>query len=240
MGCSICKLQAKHRSLRISDKDYDEVVLLEIKKIEDRPHSEAVEHYIPPTFPLNPVVLPFHKLKIEQSWQLIEQDKAAGLSSGTGGRSGLVFFFDEFYFRLFQRSKAFYDFFGTNIKKRSEILLRIIQFLVSLDFGDRVTVDTQLYFLGKAHTKRAIRPWMYSVFTETMLETLMFVLGEDGTYEVSMSWTFVITYIMKRMLTEALKGQILELEFSANYSTKGFSTIEKNSDKDSIVSKSAW
>jgi len=184
---------------------------------------------------LNPVVVPYHLAKVAESWKLIEESTASGLAAGTGGRSGLVFFFDEFYMRLFQRSKAFKDFFGTNIKKRSAILLRIIHFVLALDFSDKVTVETQLYFLGKAHAKRAIRPWMYSVFTETMLESLMFVLGEDATYEVSLSWTFVITYIMKKMLTEALRGQILEMEFSANYITKGFSDIAKNSDKSSVV-----
>jgi len=233
MGCALSKREEKKQAKKADE--HDALLKMEIQKIEQRPHTEAVEHYIPPTFPLNPVVVPYHVEKIVASWDSIENNTAAGLQMGTGGRSGLVFFFDEFYLRLFQRSKQFRDFFGTNIKKRSEILLRIIQFVKSLDFSDKLTVDTQLYFLGKGHVKRAIRPWMYSVFTETMLESLMFVLGEDATYEVSMSWTFVITYIMKKMLYEALQGNILEMEFSANYTTKGLKQLEKESDRSSLM-----
>mmetsp|Transcript_4964 Transcript_4964/g.7518 ORF Transcript_4964/g.7518 Transcript_4964/m.7518 type:complete len:256 (-) Transcript_4964:141-908(-) len=233
MGC--WQSRPKSSTAVVDENEYKKLLKQEIENIENRSHGESIEHYIPPTFPLSPLVVPAHVNLINQTWKLLEDGKAEGLQAGTGGRSGIVFFFDEFYLRLFQRSRGFRDYFGSNIKKRGEILLRIINFMTSLDFNRRIDVDKQLYFLGKAHKVKNIRPWMYSVFAEVLIETIMFCLGEDGTYNVSLAWTFVLTYTMQKMLAEAIKGNVLEMEFSANYTTKGAADIDKMSDKSSEV-----
>lgn len=41
----------------------------------------------------------------------------------------------------------------------------------------------------QVHSKRTIRPWMYSVFMETLMTTISFCLEEKATYEVSSAWT---------------------------------------------------
>jgi len=179
--------------------------------------NDIVQHFMPASFPLNSILTPYHLKKVKSSWMLLKSGSCEGFSAGTGGRSGLVFFFDEFYLRLFQRSKKFRAYFGADLKKRGEILLRIIQFVTSLDISDKDKIESQINILGRAHAKRNIRPWMYSVFVETLIETIMYCLGEDGSFEVSLSWTFTFSFTMEILLRHALKGKLLDSEFSTNY-----------------------
>mmetsp|Transcript_42734 Transcript_42734/g.70842 ORF Transcript_42734/g.70842 Transcript_42734/m.70842 type:complete len:179 (-) Transcript_42734:114-650(-) len=117
-------------------------------------HAEAIQHYLPPTFPLHAMISPRDIELISKSWSLVKEGKADGLSYGTGGRSGMVFFFDEFYGRLFQRSRAFRDYFGGDIKQRGKILLQIVQFISSLNLADRMKLDAGINRLGKSHAKK--------------------------------------------------------------------------------------
>eukprot|EP00639_Heterosigma_akashiwo_P016833 CAMPEP_0206387774 /NCGR_PEP_ID=MMETSP0294-20121207/16838_1 /ASSEMBLY_ACC=CAM_ASM_000327 /TAXON_ID=39354 /ORGANISM="Heterosigma akashiwo, Strain CCMP2393" /LENGTH=408 /DNA_ID=CAMNT_0053839275 /DNA_START=295 /DNA_END=1521 /DNA_ORIENTATION=+ len=184
-------------------------------------HALTIQHFIPPTFPLHPLISNKHLREINKSWKLIKDGKAEGLSYGTGGRSGMVFFFDEFYNRLFQRSATFREYFGQDIRKRGEVLLRIVQFVGSLDLADR-SKHKRLAVLGKNHISKNIKPWMYSVFVEVLIETMMYCLGSDGDYLCSQAWNYVMAYIMERMLMEAIRSnQNIDFEFNANAFKKG-------------------
>mmetsp|Transcript_27622 Transcript_27622/g.35698 ORF Transcript_27622/g.35698 Transcript_27622/m.35698 type:complete len:334 (+) Transcript_27622:37-1038(+) len=219
MGC--CKSRLKKSGSRSSVVDELHLSLVQEakkNKIAKCTAAESIQHYIPPTFPLHPMVTKHHLKAINKTWKLIREGTAEGLTKGTGGKSGIVFFFDDFYFRLYQRSTEFSDFFGGDLRKRGEVLLRITQYIASMDISDRRQLDKDLELLGKthAHVKRNIRPWMYSVFVETLIESLMYCLGENGTYESSLSWTFALAYILEKMLQKALKGRLMDFEFNAN------------------------
>lgn len=176
----------------------------------------TVEHYIPVCMPLTPIVLPNDILVIKSSWAKLQSGEAEGLRGK--GASGLVVLFDSFYTKLFSRSKVFQAHFGSNIKVRGEILIRIIQFVTTLDLDDLKVVKTKLYFLGRAHVSRNIRPWQYGMFVETLIETIMITLGDDGDYECARAWVQVMAYIMRNMLPEAIRHSIKPEEHTANYS----------------------
>jgi len=55
--------------------------------------------------------------------------------------------------------------------------------------------------LAKIHSKRTIRPWMYSIFIETIMTTISFCLEEKATYEVSTAWTNLGAFVLRELIT---------------------------------------
>jgi hypothetical protein len=105
------------------------------------------------------------------------------------------------------------------IAEKGAIIIRIINYALSIKKNDEQT-QFRLYNLGKAHTKRAIRPYMYSIFVQTLLYTISNQLGLYATHEVMEAWTNVFSFIMKSMLPPAIKGQTLETEICINSRTE--------------------
>lgn len=183
--------------------------------------TAVVHHYMPGVFPLSPSVGDEDVRVMNDSWLKVQSGTARGLcdkGDGLGG-SGLVRFFDEFYQRLFARSKKYESIFGSNIRARGEIMLRILQFVCTLDLRNPSRANTKLFYLGRAHAHRNIRPFQYGIFAETLIETMMDCLGDDGTYTVASAWTRVMSYVMLHILPEAIKGCYVETEFATNYSS---------------------
>jgi hemoglobin-like flavoprotein len=69
-----------------------------------------------------------------------------------------------------------------------------------------------LYMLGKSHLQKAIRPWQYSVFVQTLLNTIASRLGNDATSEVMEAWVNLFAYVMQGMLPASIKGEDLSLD----------------------------
>ena len=105
------------------------------------------------------------------------------------------------------------------IAEKGAIIIRIINYALSIKQNDEQT-QFRLYNLGKAHTKRAIRPYMYSVFVQALLYTISNQLGLYATHEVMEAWVNVFSFIMKSMLPPAIKGNTLETEICINTKTE--------------------
>ena len=72
---------------------------------------------------------------------------------------------------------------GTNkIAEKGAIIIRIVNYVLSISQNDEQT-QFRLYTLGKAHAKRKIRPYMYSIFVQVMLYTISAQLGTHASQE---------------------------------------------------------
>ena len=73
-----------------------------------------------------------------------------------------------------------------------------------------------MYALGKAHAKREIRPYMYSIFVQCLLYTISSQLGLYASHEVMEAWVNTFSFVMKSMLPLAIVGQTIETEIAIN------------------------
>lgn len=61
--------------------------------------------------------------------------------------------------------------------------------------------------MGIMHNgKPGIRPWMYSVYAETILTSVAVALNEKSTLMVMTAWCNLLGYVLKRMLGTAIKN----------------------------------
>jgi len=192
------------------------------------PIEVQVAHYTPCIFPLVPIINEqINKLCVD-SWKRIVNNKHT-TESGIE-ISGITLFYNDFYARLkivdeSQKIEGIFTAHSTGHNKIAEkgaIIIRIINYVLSIKSNDEQT-QYRLYVLGKAHTKRAIRPYMYSIFVQTMLYTISNQLGVYATHEVMEAWVNMFSFIMKSMLPPAIDGQTLDMEMCINSRTE-FST----------------
>lgn len=85
------------------------------------------------------------------------------------GETGVIALFEEFYLRLFERSEAFRGYFSGDVRKRGAVILRILEQLTSLNLKTLPFLEKRFKELGMLHVGMNIRPWMYSVFIETLV-----------------------------------------------------------------------
>mmetsp|Transcript_14342 Transcript_14342/g.21101 ORF Transcript_14342/g.21101 Transcript_14342/m.21101 type:complete len:239 (-) Transcript_14342:134-850(-) len=187
-----------------------------------------VEHYLPPTFPID---VTLHEKMLEKcrfTWGILSNGTAQGMSTQVG-RAGIVLLYDEFYFRLFKRAKRFEEIFAS-IQQRGEVLMKAMEFLLALDGDDREVERKRLYYLGRSHRfKKGVRPWHFSVYAETLLETIMFWLGSDANSSVGEAWTNLFAYVLKRMLKAYLVNRVIENEYYQNSDIEALRKINQQS-----------
>ncbi|CAN0054641.1 unnamed protein product, partial [Heterosigma akashiwo] len=174
-----------------------------------------IAHYLPPTFPIQAHVSPQMIETAGRTWELLTNGTANGMVDQIG-RSGVVLMYDEFYFRLFKRARRFEEIFP-GVQKRAEVMLKAVEFLLALKGDDSIAEKKRIYFLGRAHRfKQSVRPWHFSVYAETFLETLMFWLGSDSNAGVGEAWTHIFAYTVRRMLQAYLINRVVENEYYQN------------------------
>ena len=146
------------------------------------PLPVQVAHYTPTIFPLVPMISPKLNHLCQASWQLIVAKREI---TETGMElNGITLFYNDFYERLsvMDENKKIEGVLaahtaGVNqIAEKGAIIIRIINYVLSLTDNDELT-QFRLYSLGKAHAARKIRPYMYSVFVQTLLYTISAQLG---------------------------------------------------------------
>ena len=209
-------------SIAITDDNND------IKKIQERLEKKysvhidvQVAHYTPSIFPLVPILNKQTNHLCTTSWKLI-CNKKEKTESGVD-LTGITLFYNDFYERLKlvdenKKIESILSAHSTGLNKIAEkgaIIIRIINYVLSITINDEQT-QLRLYNLGKAHTKRLIRPYMYSIFVQNMLYTISNQLGIHATHEVMEAWVNTFSFIMKSMLPMAIKGQTLETEIGIN------------------------
>ena len=214
-------------SIAITDVDVNDITTIQEKlsKKYSIPLEVQVAHYTPAIFPLVPIInSQINKLCVD-SWKII-CNKREMMESGIE-LTGITLFYNDFYERLHtvdenRKIESVLSAHSTGLNKIAEkgaIIIRIINYCLSITKNDEQT-QFRLYSLGKAHTKRAIRPYMYSIFVQTLLYTISNQLGLNATHEVMEAWVNIFSFIMRSMLPPAIKGQTLETEICINTKTE--------------------
>jgi len=168
---------------------------------------EKVHHFLPAAFPLQCTIKNFHIDKLKYSWKIVRSEGALGQKENDDGQSAIVVFYDEFYNRLFSKSAVFREHFP-GLKMRGGILNRIIHFVCSIDVLKLKETERKLTVLGDNHNTLNVHPWMYGVFAETLVETVLQCLGEEASFEYYQSWTVALSFCLKNMLHQALKSKM--------------------------------
>ena len=189
------------------------------------PLDIKVAHYTPSIFPLIPVINIKNNKLCTDSWKII-CNKREMMESGIE-LTGITLFYNDFYERLHtvdenKKIESVLSAHSTGLNKIAEkgaIIIRIVNYALSLSKNDEET-QFRLYNLGKAHATRSIRPYMYSIFIQTLLYTISNQLGTDATHEVMEAWVNIFAFIMKSMLPLAIKNQTVETEICINTKTE--------------------
>lgn len=141
--------------------------------------------------------------------------------------TGITLFYNDFYEHLRKmdengKIEAVLSAHSTGKNKIAEkgaIIIRIVNYILSIDKNDEQT-QYRLYNLGNAHAKRNIRPYMYSIFVQTMLYTIANQLDLNASHEVMEAWVHMFAFVMKSMLPLAIKGQTIDTELFINTKTE--------------------
>lgn len=184
-----------------------------------------VAHFTPSSFPLIPTVNTHSSRLCAKSWakivsQCVQVDRHTTIS-------GMTAYYNEFYERLkiFDSSGKFDAVLsrhsgGQNkIAAKGAIILRIVNFVVRIQ-GDSKANSMLLYMIGKSHAQKAIRPWQYAVFVQTLLHTISSRLGREATSDVMEAWVNLFAFVMQGMLPSAIKDQVVETELNINTSSE--------------------
>lgn len=189
------------------------------------PIEILVAHFTPTSFPLFPVVSSDTCKSCQDSWNLIIGKEC---SDEFGNKtSGITGFYREFYDRLevldsggrFEAVLGRHTSGDNKIAAKGAILIRIIQFVLQIE-KDSKEVQFTLYMLGKSHSQKGIRPWQYTTFLQTLLQTIASRLESNATNAVMEAWVHTFAFVMKSMLPPAIQGSVVETELHVNTSSE--------------------
>lgn len=186
------------------------------------PISIQVAHYTPASFPLTPVVTNSTLRVCRESWALI----MAPVERDGIVTSGMTLFYTEFYdtLEVFDKMGKFESVLKQHsggmdgVAAKGAILIRIVHYVLALD-PDSEKCQYMLFTLGKSHNHKRIRPWQYSVFIQTLLNTMSSRLGSNATHEVMTSWVHLFAFVLRSILPVAIKGLVNETEVDINVTT---------------------
>ncbi|OQR97030.1 hypothetical protein ACHHYP_12918 [Achlya hypogyna] len=199
MGASSSKAKATAVTLKaaVVDIDIDSLGAFSFGVAE--PYE--VQHYLPPQFPIIPVLTPTNVDICRRTWDLIQ-------TAGTDkmrqyGKPGIILFYDEFFYRIFERDTTIREVFP-KVQQRAEVLIKAINFILSTRAGTPASVMETVNacrFLGHKHRAFAkVRPHHFAVYTNTCIEVIMYWLGEFGSHEVGTAWSHTVGFILRHIL----------------------------------------
>lgn len=183
------------------------------------PIAIQVAHYTPASFPLKPYVSKASIKICAESWEkVIAPVEKDGITV-----SGLTLFYTQFYdtLEVFDKMGRFETVLkqhagGTNtVAAKGAILVRIVHYVLALE-PESEHCHQMLITLGKSHNHKRIRPWQYSVFIQTLLNTISSRLGANATHDVMSAWVNLFAFVLRSILPIAIKGLVNETEVDIN------------------------
>ncbi|KAF0687893.1 Aste57867_20385 [Aphanomyces stellatus] len=176
--------------------------------------SDHYHHHMPSNMPLCPVYAMSYVQECNRSWKII--CKASTPKMKAYKKDGIVLFYDEFFYRLFQRDPGFNDIFP-GIRKRIEVLIKAMKFLLNDAGVDAANVMKRCRNLGYRHkTIPLVRPHHFSAYSSTFIEVAMYWLDVEATPDVGEAWSNVVGFNLKYMLQAFLVENIDECEWNQN------------------------
>jgi hypothetical protein len=202
-----------------------------------------VAFYTPCCFPMIPTVNQNTMDLCRRSWaQLMLPVDQNGQSI-----SGLTVFYTEFYHVLssidqggfFERALLAHSSGINSIAAKGALIIRIVNFALSLDPDNMADVERRLASIGRTHKGYNIRPWMYQGFAEALLTALQLVLAERATSELMTAWCNLFALVFQKMLPSAIDGLVHPTEMDANFSGHILTVRAAHSSKSSRQSTSS-
>lgn len=92
---------------------------------------------------------------------------------------------------------------------KMSILLRIVKNIINIK-NDSEKTQKKLYMLGNFHSTKHIKPFFYSIFVKTLLQSIYVLLGVSSTEEIMDAWINQIAFVMKYMTIPIAETQIKE------------------------------
>lgn len=212
---------------KISEENRYNYILYNYQKHFQRKYTTPlkilVAHYTPATFPVIPILNKNNNELCYNSWKIITSTDV--LDNNNFRISGITAFYNEFYERLkiYDPNEIINTFLlhhsnGKNsFVAKCDILTRIINFAIGIKNDDKET-QLRLFMLGKSHSKKNIKPYMYSIFIQTLLQTISVCLRLKATVEVMEAWVHQFAFIFKSIIPVAIKNQVIENEVFINIS----------------------
>jgi len=168
--------------------------------------GDCVQHYLPPNFPMLPNLNSAYLMDCNKTWKLICTANTDRMRQY--GKSGIVLYYDEFFYRLFQRDTTMEEVFP-DIKKRSEVLIKAMTFILKSATDNNEQVISRCNFLGHRHkTFSRVRPHHFANYTSCAIEVIMYWLGEYATADVGEAWSNVVGFMLKHLLSSYLYDKL--------------------------------
>ncbi|OQR93166.1 ATP-binding Cassette (ABC) Superfamily [Thraustotheca clavata] len=199
MGISLSKKQAHAVTLttRLVDIDIDTLGSFSFGLAE----QYEVQHYLPPQFPIIPL-LTEHNIEIcRRTWDLIQTANTDKMKQY--GKPGIILFYDEFFYRLFERDETIREVFP-NVQKRGAVLVKVLNFIMATRAGSPGAIEGTINscrFLGHKHRSFVkVRPHQFAIYTNTCVEVIMYWLGDYGSHEVGAAWSHTVCFLLRHIL----------------------------------------
>ncbi|KDO21350.1 hypothetical protein SPRG_13666 [Saprolegnia parasitica CBS 223.65] len=166
-----------------------------------------VQHYMPPQFPIIPLLTKDRVMTCQRTWDLVQNASTEKMKQY--GKPGIVLFYDEFFYRLFERDTTMALVFP-NTKQRGEVLIKALTFILGVRAdapSDVENVKNSCRFLGHRHrTFMKVRPHHFATYALTMVEVVMYWLGDLASHNVGQAWSnttgFILRYLLEPYLYE--------------------------------------
>ncbi|RHY14666.1 hypothetical protein DYB25_007850 [Aphanomyces astaci] len=176
--------------------------------------SDCVQHYLPPNLPIRPILNAAYLTDCTKTWKLIVTANTDRMRQY--GKSGIVLFYDEFFFRLFQRDFTLEDVFP-DIAKRSEVIIKAVTFMLKSSSDDQRRVINRCHFLGHRHrTFTSLRPHHFAQYTSTLIEVMMYWLREYASPDVGAAWSNIVGFFLMHILEAFLSEKVDPFESYQN------------------------
>lgn len=176
--------------------------------------SDCIQHYVPPNFPLEPDLNKTYVMDCVRTWKLIVMAATGRMAEYK--RPGIVLFYDEFFYRLFQRDFTM-EYVFPDVSKRSSVLIKAMTFMLKNSAEDNDQVISRCNFLGHRHKSfHRVRPHHFAQYTSTAVEVIMYWLGEYATREVGEAWSNVVGFYVYHILEAYLAQKVDPFESYQN------------------------
>ncbi|OQR91763.1 hypothetical protein THRCLA_08879 [Thraustotheca clavata] len=176
--------------------------------------SDCVQHYMPPNFPMRPILNSAYVMDCSKTWKLIVTANTDRMRQY--GKSGIVLFYDEFFFRLFQRDFTLEEVFP-DIAKRSEVLVKAMTFMLKCSADNPKQVVNRCRYLGHRHRSfGGVRPHHWAQYTSTVIEVIMYWLGEYASPDVGAAWSNIVGFFLQHILESFLNDKVDPFESYQN------------------------
>eukprot|EP00640_Fibrocapsa_japonica_P004188 CAMPEP_0113937088 /NCGR_PEP_ID=MMETSP1339-20121228/3790_1 /TAXON_ID=94617 /ORGANISM="Fibrocapsa japonica" /LENGTH=224 /DNA_ID=CAMNT_0000939729 /DNA_START=79 /DNA_END=753 /DNA_ORIENTATION=+ /assembly_acc=CAM_ASM_000762 len=188
-----------------------------VSRSEDLDVMLEVEHYIPPSFHMEPKILPHHARMCQESWERIKVGNTVAFTNHTselesnveskdelGFNTPEIYFIADFYRFLFDRLPSTKPLF-TNIDKQYVMLAKVIEIIISTCNEEQVSTQ-MLVDLTERHNKLKIHPAFYGEFCYSFLVTIKKHMDTEWTSELNHAWCTMFSVVLRIMVPVAVKG----------------------------------